>query len=633
METPAPDSQKKKATDGKPLPRIGQFLLKVLAFFVILEPIWMLLPFAGFLYGSGLRIQVLARNPETAWLTHFVFPVLTLGPTGPILVVVGFGIFLVGAGQIYWAKFRHSGMVTKGLYAYVRHPQYTALTFFGVGLLLAWGRAIMFLAFFLMMFLYYFLAKSEERKCIELFGDEYVAYRDRMSFSIPGDKVISRLWARLPTVPMPRALRVVVSFVLTFCIAFGLLWLITTIRTHVRTVPFMTTTVPFSTEETKGEPGPELVEGRKAGVPFVASERLLVVRGPWRNASAPGFAETVLRRSLRSDALAGFLEFLDEPSRDVAFVFCTPYDPPKGDGNVGERFVPTDSLRRGPMPDPQGPDRARLIVMRCELPEGATITEALAEKSKRRIVQACVARIDLSRPAGEDMVVEGPDTMGRPGGPVPKELVENRWDFLMVQIAERESLVPKPKDTPIRPVPRPSSSTDLILSQAPILRTRIQPGSWFGRHHEVDHAATGGKSENRFARDILDRLAASPSFRERLMRFGAGGDLVPVAFPRPGPNWYIEYHVRYERTEDGRWHRGGGTPQISVFVMLVRQKPGAAHETLFDESLRGERDILGAFIAELDFGIEPPKDPVHEIVIIGPRRNLEERWTFFLSGL
>ena len=39
------------------------------------------------------------------------------------------------------------------------------------------------------------------------------------------------------------------------------------------------------------------------------------------------------------------------------------------------------------------------------------------------------------------------------------------------------------------------------------------------------------------------------------------------------------------------------------------------------------------FTAQLDFGIKPPADPVGEIIVIGPRRDLEERWHFFLSGL
>jgi len=614
------------------LGRIAQFPLKVLAIFVILEPIWMLLPFAGFLYGSGLQIQVLARHSQTAWLTHFVFPVLTLGLTGPVMVVVGFGIFLVGAGQIYWAKFRKTGMVTRGLYRWVRHPQYTALTLFGVGLLLAWGRAIMFLAFFGMMFLYYYLAKDEERRCVALFGAEYEAYRDRTSFCFPGDKALTRLLGRLPAVPLWKPLRPVAVFILTAALAMGLLWLISTIRIHTRTVPFMTTAVKFGPLPKWVTAGPDLRGGRAGGVPFVVSEdrRVLVVRGPWRNASAPGFAETVLRRVLVSDALAEFLEFLDEPSRngkppEVAIIFCTPLTPPKGDAAPGERFMPKDSHRRGPEPDPDGPDRIRLILMRCAPAAGATIIDAVTDKAKRTVRTFCIAKADLSRADDRDIVINEPRQPG------PGFSGDGPWDRVMTQLAQRESLLPKPKNTPLRDLPRPSESTDLILVQAPVLRTRIQPESWFGRGPGPD--PSGKPEENHFARDILNTLASSASFRQRLRRFGAGGELVPVVFPRPGPNWYRQHRVSYHQAGDGRWERRGAKPQISVFVMLVRRAEGIAHETLFDESRRDRRNLLGAFIAELDFGIEPPADPVHEIVIIGPRRDLEERWTFFLSGL
>ena len=96
---------------------------------------------------------------------------------------------------------------------------------------------------------------------------------------------------------------------------------------------------------------------------------------------------------------------------------------------------------------------------------------------------------------------------------------------------------------------------------------------------------------------------------------------------------YPPYNV--EQTDDGRWVRHGAKPQISTFVMLVRRKPGTDQTALFAESHRDRREILGAFIAELDFGLadDDGADPVHEIVIIGPRRDLEERWDFFLSGL
>ena len=572
------------------LGRAGEVALKILGLFVILEPIWMLLPFAGFLYGSVLHIQTLNQNPRTAWLTHFVFPVLTGGWLGPALVVVGFAIFLVGAGQIYWAKFRRSGLVTRGLYRFVRHPQYIALTLFGVGILLTWGRTITFLAFFAMMFLYYYLAKSEERACIRLFGEAYERYRERTSFIFPGDRRLRTLRERLPRLGLPAAVRVIGAFVVTMAVCFGLMWLIGAIKQGARTVPHLTLTVPLGPPAEAATPsGIEAGEAprageRSGGVPFVRSGRLAVARGPYRNAWASGFAERVLLRLRHSKQLAGFLAFLDGPGGDVAIVFCGPLERPETPGRPG-MHAGGGPGGRGPAPDPAGPDRVRLILMRCTLAEGATIADALADKSKRQIRGGCIAPVNLARPEGEDLV-EGAATVAGPGFPG-----EARWEFFLKQFATQP---PSAHRAAALAVPGQAESATLVVVQAPILRTRIDPA---------------------FAEEVRDRLAASPRLRDQLRKSGAGAGIVAVAFPRPGPNWYREHH---------------GKPQVSVFVILAKLAEGADTAALFRP---GGRQLLSAFTAEMDFKIEPPADSVGEITMIGPWRDLEERWDFFLSGV
>lgn len=525
-----------------------EWLLKALGFFVILEPVWMLLPFAGFLYGSVLQIENLNRNPKTAWLTHFVFPILTGGWLGPALVVLGLVLFCIGAGQIYWAKWRRSGLVSKGLYRFVRHPQYIALTFLGLGILLTWGRAIMFLSFFLMMFLYYYLAKSEERICIRLFGADYERYRERTSFIFPGDRALRGLLPRIHPI---------LAFVATAAVCFGLICLIDTIKVRLRHVPFLMATVRLPVSPV----GPALTAGEAAGVPFVQSDKVLVTRGPYRNAAVTGFAEAVLRRLGLSTSLK---EFVD--GSDSLFVFCAPIEKPDDNTAV-----------RGPAPDPHGPDRVRLIMMRCRLADGATLADALADKSKRKILRGCIAPINLALPESADFV-EGKLTMPGPGFPG-----EERWDYLLKQFAAQS------------PMPVATASTaetaTLVVVQAPILRTRIDPG---------------------FAVQIRDRLAASPEFLDRLRKVGAGGEIVAVAFPRPGPNWYREHHRK---------------PQVSVFVILAKLLASATLDDLFTP---GKRDLVGAFIVETDFQRE---DFVGEITTIGLKRDLEERWRFFLSGV
>ncbi len=561
------------------LKRFGKTILKIVGVFVILEPIWMLLPFAGFLYGSVLHLQTLARNPETAWLTHFVFPVLTLGPLGPALVLLGLALFLAGAAQVYWAKLRRAGLVVGGLYRFVRHPQYVSLTLFGVGILLTWGRAITFIAFFLMMFLYYYLAKNEEANCRRLFGKEYESYRQRTSFIFPGDRALRSLAKRMPGGKLPAPLRVSLSLLLAGLVCFGTMWLIMAWKGAVMTVPYLSEELELSSAVTDREGEIAVASGTAGGISFAQAGRTAVIRGPWRSATAPGFAERILTRLPSSTELKGFLSFLAEPEGDTAIIFCISS---AGSGQPGP-----EQGRRGPPPDPAGSDRIKLVILRCTLLPGASVADALVDKSKRQIRKACFAPIDLGRSTSED-IVDGKLVTPGPGFPG-----EDRWDFWLKQLAERRGGSPL-RDREAK-TPSVADSVRLVMVKAPILRTRL-------------HAE--------FAAEIFERLTISASLREQLAKSMAGGEIVAVAFPRPGPNWYQEHHRR---------------PQISVFVVLARLvSADAPLDSLFDF---GERELLSAFTIEMDFKMELAADSTGEIVVIGPRRDLEERWRFFLSGL
>jgi hypothetical protein len=176
--------------------------------------------------------------------------------------------------------------------------------------------------------------------------------------------------------------------------------------------------------------------------------------------------------------------------------------------------------------------------------------------------------------------------------PGPKFPGEERWAFLMGQLAAARRASEPAAETPA--ATQGARSATLVLVQAPILRTRLDPG---------------------FAQGILDRLAGSARFRDQMRKSGVGEGVVAVAFPRPGPNWYREHH---------------GKPQISVFVMIARLARDGDVAALFRPS---GRTMLGAFTAELDLKIEGAEDSVGAIAPIGPTRDLEERWEFFLSGL
>ena len=88
--------------------------------------------------------------------------------------------------------------MTGGIYKVIRHPQYAALSFTGLGLLLVWPRFLVLIMYITMLFVYFFLAKHEERECEERYGESYRVYKSMTSMFIPG-----RLSAfhRLPALP------------------------------------------------------------------------------------------------------------------------------------------------------------------------------------------------------------------------------------------------------------------------------------------------------------------------------------------------------------------------------------------------------------------------------------------------
>jgi protein-S-isoprenylcysteine O-methyltransferase Ste14 len=78
-----------------------------------------------------------------------------------------------------------SGLVTTGLYARIRHPQYSGLFLVMIGLLIQWPTIITGLMFPVMVYVYYRLSKREEADMIILFGEEYRRYREKTPMFVP----------------------------------------------------------------------------------------------------------------------------------------------------------------------------------------------------------------------------------------------------------------------------------------------------------------------------------------------------------------------------------------------------------------------------------------------------------------
>jgi hypothetical protein len=104
---------------------------------------------------------------------------------GSVFFVAGMLIFLVCAGQVYMGKLLKKGVATKGLYTIIRHPQYLGLGLAALGLAIMWPRFLTLTLFAIMLFLYYLLAKDEERRMTNRFRESYISYMNRTGMFFP----------------------------------------------------------------------------------------------------------------------------------------------------------------------------------------------------------------------------------------------------------------------------------------------------------------------------------------------------------------------------------------------------------------------------------------------------------------
>ena len=224
--------------------KIFDLLLKLITFIFLLEPVWMLLPFAGFMYGSVTKIETISDNPTTAWLNYFILPTQTLLPIAILLISIGLIIFILGAFQIYRAKLLKIGLVKTYIYKKFRNPQYTGLLLFSVGFLMIWGRFITYILLACMFFAYYLLAKKEQDICHKTFGEEYEEYMKTTYFFIQGERLFAPL-GRLGSKIIPNKLVLIVtSFILLQVLVIGSGFGILKLReSAVNNIPTVTSSV------------------------------------------------------------------------------------------------------------------------------------------------------------------------------------------------------------------------------------------------------------------------------------------------------------------------------------------------------------------------------------------------------
>lgn len=109
-----------------------------------------------------------------------------LNLVGGLLIIIGWRTIY----RMYWSKEEGSGdLVTDGVYAYIRHPQYTGFILMTLGLLIHWATLPLLIMWPLLVIQYYRLARKEEEELEDEFGDEYKEYKERVPMFIPFIKI------------------------------------------------------------------------------------------------------------------------------------------------------------------------------------------------------------------------------------------------------------------------------------------------------------------------------------------------------------------------------------------------------------------------------------------------------------
>ena len=123
-----------------------------------------------------------------------IIPVITFANFQWIFILIGILCFIIGI--TLWLKaviidrldahILKNELVTTGVYAYVRNPVYSAFMFVCTGVLLIYGNLVLLvLPIIYWGFMTVLMKLTEEKWLEDLYGKEYVQYRQRVNRCIP----------------------------------------------------------------------------------------------------------------------------------------------------------------------------------------------------------------------------------------------------------------------------------------------------------------------------------------------------------------------------------------------------------------------------------------------------------------
>jgi len=154
-------------------------------------------PLTIYLLSSWLGKSYPVLNPFSHSHGHLWLVLLGLADSKTAMTVlhvvtngmIFYGLYVMQNGWvlIHAAKGKH--LVTEGMYARVRHPQYSGLFLITLGFLIQWPTLLTLVMWPILTFAYYRLAMREEKGVEHEFGQAWRDYKARVPPFIPNRRV------------------------------------------------------------------------------------------------------------------------------------------------------------------------------------------------------------------------------------------------------------------------------------------------------------------------------------------------------------------------------------------------------------------------------------------------------------
>ena len=118
------------------------------------------------------------------WMIAMIYSIFLPLQLHIYLFYIGLIVFIIGLTILIRATYdfittKPTMIITTGVYSMSRHPMYLATFFITLSVSIASVSWLFFILCMLMMFFFYKEALIEERYCLEMYGKEYMKYKQK----------------------------------------------------------------------------------------------------------------------------------------------------------------------------------------------------------------------------------------------------------------------------------------------------------------------------------------------------------------------------------------------------------------------------------------------------------------------